>query len=166
MPTPTTPEDPRTQAKIWQVYRDYFDLAEKKRRWNLRDDIPWDQCNPNTSKAIADVLESFCAVELFLPDYVGKFLPLVRGTRGDVSLDTYVAFLTEAYHHVRHTVPLLMACGSRLGRPRSPPAPPGWPSDRTSSSSTTASTCSTRCGSSSRASPRALRISPSCSPRG
>jgi pyrroloquinoline quinone (PQQ) biosynthesis protein C len=31
-----------------------------------------------------------------------------------VGLDTYVAFLTEAYHHVRHTVPLLMACGSRL----------------------------------------------------
>jgi len=33
---------------------------------------------------------------------------------GRVSLETYVAFLTEAYHHVRHTVPLLMACGSRL----------------------------------------------------
>ena len=30
--TPITPEDPRTQAKIWQTYRDYFDLAEKKRR--------------------------------------------------------------------------------------------------------------------------------------
>lgn len=27
---------------------------------------------------------------------------------------TYSAFLTEAYHHVKHTVPLLMACGSRL----------------------------------------------------
>lgn len=26
----------------------------------------------------------------------------------------YVAFLTEAYHHVRHTVPLMMACGARL----------------------------------------------------
>src|SRR5690606_26785867 len=31
-----------------------------------------------------------------------------------VSIETYAAFLTEAYHHVRHTVPLLMACGSRL----------------------------------------------------
>ena len=37
--------------------------------------------------------------------------------RGEVSLGRYVAFLTEAYHHVRHTVPLLMACGSRLGEP-------------------------------------------------
>lgn len=35
---------------------------------------------------------------------------------GSVSLDTYVGFLTEAYHHVRHTVPLLMACGARLPR--------------------------------------------------
>ncbi len=33
---------------------------------------------------------------------------------GRVSRDTYRAFLTEAYHHVKHTVPLLMACGARL----------------------------------------------------
>ena len=33
---------------------------------------------------------------------------------GTVSLPSYVAFLTEAYHHVKHTVPLLMACGARL----------------------------------------------------
>ena len=33
---------------------------------------------------------------------------------GRVGLESYVAFLTEAYHHVRHTVPLLMACGARL----------------------------------------------------
>ncbi len=34
--------------------------------------------------------------------------------RGEVSLPRYIAFLTQAYHHVKHTVPLLMACGSRL----------------------------------------------------
>jgi len=33
---------------------------------------------------------------------------------GRVEMQTYRAFLTEAYHHVKHTVPLLMACGSRL----------------------------------------------------
>lgn len=37
-----------------------------------------------------------------------------RALAGDVALDTYLAFLTQAYHHVRHTVPLLMACGARL----------------------------------------------------
>ncbi len=39
---------------------------------------------------------------------------LERGARGDIPLEAYMAFLGEAYHHVRHTVPLLMACGSRL----------------------------------------------------
>ena len=34
--------------------------------------------------------------------------------RGEIDLDTYIAFLTQAYHHVKHTVPLLMACGGRL----------------------------------------------------
>jgi hypothetical protein len=38
-----------------------------------------------------------------------------RALRGDVTLDLYLEFLTQAYHHVRHTVPLLMAVGSRLG---------------------------------------------------
>lgn len=42
-------------------------------------------------------------------------LPLLRaGAHGQVSLQAYIAFLTEAYHHVKHTVPLLMACGSKL----------------------------------------------------
>ncbi|MGB5472022.1 MAG: iron-containing redox enzyme family protein [Gammaproteobacteria bacterium] len=39
---------------------------------------------------------------------------LVRGAQGKISRDTYIAFLGQAYHHVKHTVPLLMACGSRL----------------------------------------------------
>lgn len=34
--------------------------------------------------------------------------------RGEIELGTYQAFLTQAYHHVKHTVPLLMACGGRL----------------------------------------------------
>jgi len=42
-------------------------------------------------------------------------IPLIqRGVRGDLSLEEYIAFLSQAYHHVKHTVPLLMACGSRL----------------------------------------------------
>lgn len=42
-------------------------------------------------------------------------IPVIdRCMDGDVQRDTYIAFLTEAYHHVKHTVPLLMACGSRL----------------------------------------------------
>lgn len=34
--------------------------------------------------------------------------------RGEIDKDLYIDFLTQAYHHVKHTVPLLMACGGRL----------------------------------------------------
>jgi pyrroloquinoline quinone (PQQ) biosynthesis protein C len=37
-----------------------------------------------------------------------------RCLAGEPEMQTYIAFLSEAYHHVKHTVPLLMACGSRL----------------------------------------------------
>ncbi len=33
---------------------------------------------------------------------------------GDISLKDYVAFLQQAYHHVKHTTPLLMATGASL----------------------------------------------------
>ncbi len=39
---------------------------------------------------------------------------LQKGLQGQISLATYQAFLTQAYYHVRHTTPLLMACGSRI----------------------------------------------------
>ena len=34
--------------------------------------------------------------------------------RGEFELKGYTWFLTQAYHHVKHTVPLMMACGARL----------------------------------------------------
>lgn len=34
---------------------------------------------------------------------------------GNITRHQYVAFLKEAYFHVKQTVPLLMSCGSRLG---------------------------------------------------
>lgn len=43
-------------------------------------------------------------------------VPLIRdAAAGRISRDTYVAYLTQAYHHVKHTTPLLMATGARLG---------------------------------------------------
>lgn len=41
--------------------------------------------------------------------------PIIQAAlRGEVTRDQYVEFLAQAYHHVRHTVPLLMACGLNL----------------------------------------------------
>ncbi|HEY9397667.1 MAG TPA: iron-containing redox enzyme family protein [Burkholderiales bacterium] len=42
-------------------------------------------------------------------------IPFLRdGVAGRLRLVEYTAFLAEAYHHVKHTLPLLMACGARL----------------------------------------------------
>jgi long-chain acyl-CoA synthetase len=40
---------------------------------------------------------------------------IVRCFQEDIVTSDYVAFLTQAYHHVKHTVPLLMSVGARLG---------------------------------------------------
>lgn len=39
---------------------------------------------------------------------------LVDALQGRITRETYIAYLTEAYHHVRHTVRFLMAMGARL----------------------------------------------------
>jgi acyl-[acyl-carrier-protein] desaturase len=75
----STPHD--LETALYRLYRDHFDRAEKKRRWSVRDDIPWDQCNQSLDPAIADVVESFCAVELYLPDYVANALAMLRPSR-------------------------------------------------------------------------------------
>ena len=42
-------------------------------------------------------------------------IPIIQDAlAAKIARDDYIAFLTQAYHHVRHTVPLLMACGARL----------------------------------------------------
>jgi pyrroloquinoline quinone (PQQ) biosynthesis protein C len=41
--------------------------------------------------------------------------PIIRrALAGQISRAEYIAFLTQAFHHVRHTVPLMMAVGARL----------------------------------------------------
>lgn len=48
--------------------------------------------------------------------------PLIKRCigQGHFTHQEYVAFLTEAFHHVKHTVPLLMAVGSRLPMEKEP----------------------------------------------
>jgi len=41
--------------------------------------------------------------------------PLIeKGIKGELTREEYIEFLTQAYHHVKHTTPLLMAVGARL----------------------------------------------------
>src|ERR1700746_3850580 len=75
---------PELEAQFWRLYRDFFDMAERRRRCAIPDDIPWNRTNPRLDPAVAHVVESFCAVELYLPDYTSKILPVVRSIRGRV----------------------------------------------------------------------------------
>lgn len=72
------------EESFYHLYREFFDRAEKKRRWSIRDDIPWNKVNPAMGPEVASVVESFCAVELYLPDYISQvlLLPNIRASRG------------------------------------------------------------------------------------
>src|SRR5688500_4664159 len=70
------------ETALWHLYRDFFAKAERRRRWSIEDDIKWDQCNPGLNPAIADVVASFCAVELYLPDYLVRAIPPGAGQPG------------------------------------------------------------------------------------
>lgn len=98
---PEMQESADLKAKLYRLFRDYFDMAEKKRRWNIREDIPWDQVNKNLDPAVADVVWTFCAVELFLPDYLSKMLPQMRDNRGRAWM-----FANWGYEESKHSMTL------------------------------------------------------------
>lgn len=47
-------------------------------------------------------------------DYLLSAPIIERCFAGEISNNDYIAFLTQAFHHVKHTVPLLMSVGTRL----------------------------------------------------
>lgn len=47
-------------------------------------------------------------------DYLYQVPQLQAAFGGKIDKETYIAYLTEAYHHVSHTIRFLMAVGSRL----------------------------------------------------
>jgi acyl-[acyl-carrier-protein] desaturase len=70
------------ENRFFELYLEFFNRAEAERRWNVQKDIPWERCNNQVSEKIALIVESFCAVELYLPDYTSKILHLIRQSRG------------------------------------------------------------------------------------
>ena len=39
---------------------------------------------------------------------------LAEALQGRIGRETYIAYLTQAYHHVSHTIPFLMSMGGKL----------------------------------------------------
>lgn len=72
-----------SEEVLYRKYMEFFELAERRRRWSIFDDVPWDRWDPGcASPDRARCAETFCAVEAYLPDYVGAGLNLVRDSFG------------------------------------------------------------------------------------
>jgi|YNPBryantNP2012_1023418.scaffolds.fasta_scaffold02496_7 acyl-[acyl-carrier-protein] desaturase len=96
---------------IYHNYLEYFHHAEERRRWNVKRDIPWSEANTGISDLVADVVETFCAVESFLPDYTSKMLLMIRKSRGRAWFH-----INWGYEESKHSMVLrewLMASGKR-----------------------------------------------------
>lgn len=74
---------PESSEKIYREYMTFFEKAEKHRRWSIFDDIPWDKVETSPRDAdLARCAETFCGVEMYLPDYVGQGINLMRDCFG------------------------------------------------------------------------------------
>src|SRR3984893_2319005 len=74
---------PMLREKMYRAYLEFFEVAETKRRWNMFDDVPWEALNGFTgSEQQATCLETFCAEELYLPDYSAAGIELGRSIFG------------------------------------------------------------------------------------
>ncbi len=67
------------REKMYRAYCEFFDSGEKKRRWNPFSDVPWEKLNPAlNAEEDAVCLETFCGVELYVPDYTSNAFNLTR----------------------------------------------------------------------------------------
>jgi len=77
----------------YRVYLDFLESAEKKRCWNVFDDIPWETLDSaKSTEGNAQRIEIYCAEELYVPDYAARGLELVRSRFGMAWFHTRWAF--------------------------------------------------------------------------
>ncbi len=94
----------------------YLKLAEEKRRWNVFNDIAWHEANPKTDETLAHCVETFCAVEMYLPDFTSKMLHMIRRSRGRAWFH-----VNWGYEESKHSMTLeawLLASGHRTEEQR------------------------------------------------
>jgi acyl-[acyl-carrier-protein] desaturase len=75
------PLSPELDRKFYAQYKEFFDHAEEKRRWNLKNDIPWAEVKSEAlGEDLAAIVESFYAVEMYIPDYNAKLVRMFRNS--------------------------------------------------------------------------------------
>jgi acyl-[acyl-carrier-protein] desaturase len=99
------------EEKIYKEYLQFFEKAERERRWNVFEDIPWNRINKESSEELALCAETFCSVELYLPDYVAGGINVVRPYFGQAWFQA-----NWGYEESKHSLTLqeyLMRSGKR-----------------------------------------------------
>jgi acyl-[acyl-carrier-protein] desaturase len=107
----TQPYPPELEASLWRLYRAFFDQSERTRRWSVAEDIAWEECNKGLDPVIADVVESFCVVELYLPDYLASAVNRSRASRAQTWF-----YANWGYEESKHSLALgdwLLKSGAR-----------------------------------------------------
>jgi acyl-[acyl-carrier-protein] desaturase len=69
--------------RAYQIYLEFLETAENKRRWNIFNDVPWEKLDSGKANdQVGDRVEIFCTEELYVPDYSSKALDLTRSIFG------------------------------------------------------------------------------------
>jgi acyl-[acyl-carrier-protein] desaturase len=101
----------RLEERLYREYLQFFEKAERERRWNVFEDIPWERVNKGASEELALCAETFCSVEMYLPDYVSGGINVVRDYFGQAWFQA-----NWAYEESKHSLTLmqyLMRSGKR-----------------------------------------------------
>lgn len=99
-------------VKLYRKFQTFFQEAEKKRRWNPVEDIPWSDLNPDAPESLALCAETFLGVESYLPDYIRGGLEAVRAS----SLAQRWFTANWGYEELKHSMALteyLLRSGKR-----------------------------------------------------
>jgi acyl-[acyl-carrier protein] desaturase len=76
-------ESPALRERIYRIYMEFFEVSERKRRWNIFDDVPWDKLDSSrNNERTAAAIETFCAEEFYIPDYAAKGIEVTREVFG------------------------------------------------------------------------------------
>jgi acyl-[acyl-carrier-protein] desaturase len=98
--------------KVYREYMTFFEKSERTRRWSVFNDVPWDKidaCPRDPDLALC--AETFCGVEMYLPDYVAQGINTLRDSFGQAWFQA-----NWAYEESKHSLVLreyLMRTGQR-----------------------------------------------------
>jgi len=92
----------RLEEKLFGEYMQFFEKAERERRWSIFTDLPWEKVNPAASEDLALCAETFCSVEMYLPDYVAGGINVVRQYFGQAWFQA-----NWAYEESKHSLALM-----------------------------------------------------------